>query len=473
LILSKRTSNILSCFLTSHLCYQYHLRPTPPVTLERVFINIVPDIECACIPQGGVSIVPNLALFLVGFISHQIIVGYTFATSASTTCNDLPDSISTNILTDPHIRMHKYHSKCTSRTNWFDLAGTPCLVFEPEPLNTFESIEAILTLSFDEEPLEAYFWEQSAVPSPWNTYWTEAARAGGGLDINDPVFRPHWTRYTGAHSWFPCDPEDPCDCEGHNCAGAQSTVGHVAAAATTAKSLGIPLIVVVPPTPTPSEIDAYNWHWQMCLVRCDVTLNGTPSGPGIRRRSGHHHGTHRHRQRQHRVRTTDRGVCANTGGIDAGSTILPTNPRGTDGLRAPTTDRQPTTTNYRPASEAVPAPTMRPYSNRAINADSEERTGRSPEETSGPRNRRGDTTGVGRYDPGRTTIWRGSPRFEDVASQRLDSGSQSGSGHSQGSGRQRPEISRLPGLFRVRSNSVERLDCSTPNGHTTQTRQLS
>jgi hypothetical protein len=180
---------------------------------------------------------------------------------ASMSYYDLPDLISTSTLTDHHIRMRQYDSNCMSRTNWFDLARVHCLVFEPEPLNAFESIEAILAASFEEEPLEAYFWEQSTVPSPWNIYWTEAAREGGGLDINDPVFGPHWTRYTGAHSWFPCDPEELCDCEGHNCVGTQSTIGHAAAAATTAKSLGIPLIVVVPPTPTPSELDAYNWHW--------------------------------------------------------------------------------------------------------------------------------------------------------------------------------------------------------------------
>jgi hypothetical protein len=29
-----------------------------------------------------------------------------------------------------------------------------------------ESIEAILTASFEEEPLEAYFWEQSTVLAP-------------------------------------------------------------------------------------------------------------------------------------------------------------------------------------------------------------------------------------------------------------------------------------------------------------------
>jgi hypothetical protein len=30
------------------------------------------------------------------------------------------------------------------------------------------------------------------------------------------VYGLHWTRYLGAHSWFPCDSEEPCDYEGHN-----------------------------------------------------------------------------------------------------------------------------------------------------------------------------------------------------------------------------------------------------------------
>jgi hypothetical protein len=179
----------------------------------------------------------------------------------STIYDDLPDSLCVSTLTDHHIRMHQYDSNCTSRTNWFDLAGISCLVPEPEPLNALESIDAILTASLEEEPLEAYFWEQSTVPSPWNTYWTDAAREGGGLNIHDPVFGPHWTRYTGAHSWFRCDPAQECNCEGPNCAGTHSTIGHAATAATTAKSLGIPLIVVLPPTPTPSELEAYNWQW--------------------------------------------------------------------------------------------------------------------------------------------------------------------------------------------------------------------
>jgi hypothetical protein len=142
--------------------------------------------------------------------------------------------------------------------NWSDLAGILFLVFEPEHLDTFETIEAIFTASFEEELLEVYFWEQSPFPSPWQTNWTDAGSKRGGLDINDSVFGPHRTRYTGAQSGIHCDPEDQYDCGGHNCVGTHSTVGHAAAVATTAKGVAIELIVEVHPTPTHSEVDAYN-----------------------------------------------------------------------------------------------------------------------------------------------------------------------------------------------------------------------
>jgi hypothetical protein len=64
--------------------------------------------------------------------------------------------------------MQKYDSNCTSRTIWFHLAGTGCRFFERERLNPCESIEAILKTTFEETPLEAYFWEQLAVPSKGN-----------------------------------------------------------------------------------------------------------------------------------------------------------------------------------------------------------------------------------------------------------------------------------------------------------------
>jgi len=342
-------------------------------------------------------------------------------------------------------------------------------------LNAFDSIESVVIAAVEKEPLEAFFFEQSDVPSPWNIYWTDAARESGGLDINDPVFGQHWTKYLGLHFglFTDCDANEPCNCEGHNSVGAKSTVGHAAAAATPAKPLEILLIVVVPPTLTPSEIDIYSWHWYRCLIRCNVKFNRTSSGPGICRRPGHHHATHRSRQGEYGVQTNERSVQTDAGGIDAGAAVLTAHPRSTDGLRAPTTNHRSTTTDHRPTDETVPAPAMRPYPDGAPDPDSDKRIGRKQEETRSRRNGRRATTGTGCDNPGCTTIWRGSPQFEDVVSQCFDTGSQSGPGRPPDSGGQRSEISRLPGRFRVGWNSVDKLDCSTSNDHTTHARQLS
>jgi hypothetical protein len=129
---------------------------------------------------------------------------------------------------------------------------------ESEPLNTFKSIEGLLNTEVDDICLPTDFWEQSDVPSPWNLYWAEAAAYGGGLELDDPVFGNSWTRYWGAHSWFNCDTENPCWCEGHNSHGTHQTEGHAPAAAATAKTPEGPLIVVEPPTPTHSKLDQSN-----------------------------------------------------------------------------------------------------------------------------------------------------------------------------------------------------------------------
>jgi len=84
---------------------------------------------------------------------------------------------------------------------------------------------------------------------------------GGGLELNDPVFGNSWTRYWGAHSWFNCEVDTPCWCEGYDCCGTHETEGHVPAAVEIVKSLVIPLIVVELPTFIPSEIDQFDWHW--------------------------------------------------------------------------------------------------------------------------------------------------------------------------------------------------------------------
>ena len=208
-----------------------------------------------------VIIVPNLALLLVGYIQDPSIGGFMSATIALTSYHDLPDLISVNTHLDPHIPKQKYDSDCTSWTNWFDLAGTCCSLSEPEPLNAFESIEGLLKTEVDDLTLPAYFWEQSDVPSAWNIYWTEAAAYGGGLELDDPVFGNSWTKYWGAYAWINCHPEEPCECEGHNCVGTHSTEGHAPATAASAKLAPEPLIVIEPPTQIPSKVDTYTWHW--------------------------------------------------------------------------------------------------------------------------------------------------------------------------------------------------------------------
>jgi hypothetical protein len=157
-------------------------------------------------------------------------------------------------------------------------------VCEPEPLSAFVSFETILAVTFQDETLEADLWEQSDIPSPWCIYCIDTAWECGGLDINDPVFGQPWSKYKGIDlGWFTdYDPEEMYDGEEHNCVGPQSSVGHAEAAATTAQSLGNPLIVIAPLTLTPSEIEAYQCHWKTCLFRCDVRIQRTwPGGPGI------------------------------------------------------------------------------------------------------------------------------------------------------------------------------------------------
>lgn len=84
--------------------------------------------------------------------------------------------------------MQKYDNKSTSEMKWFGLAGTTWLVLQHEPQNAHGSIDILSAAIIEQETLEAYFWEQRTVPSPWNLYWTEAAREGGSIDISNPVF---------------------------------------------------------------------------------------------------------------------------------------------------------------------------------------------------------------------------------------------------------------------------------------------
>jgi len=211
----------------------------------------------------------------------------------------------------------------------------------------------------------------------------------------------------------------------------------------------------------------------MCLIGCHVRINGTPSGPGVPRGSGDHHGTDRAPGRDHRIRGVKRSVRNNTRGVDEGGTALTAHPTGIDGLRSPTANYRSAMADHRPTDEAVPALAVWSYRDGATDTNSDNRTGRSQEETRSHRKRRSTTEKTCTDDPVRTAIWKASPQFKDIVSECLDVGSEGGPSCSPGSRRQRPEISWHSGHFRVRSNKVERLDCSTPDGNTTQAHNLS
>jgi len=154
----------------------------------------------------------------------------------------------------------------------------------------------------------------------------------------------------------------------------------------------------------------------MCLIRCHVWISGTPGSPGVHRGPGDQHGTPRSSKGRPRIRGAKRSVRMDTGGVNAGGAVLTANPGGTDDVQAPTTNHQSTTTDHRPADEAMTAPAMRPYQVRTTDVDTDGRKGRSPTETRGTRDRRWPSTGTGGYDPGHTAFWRGNPQFEDAVS---------------------------------------------------------
>ena len=88
-------------------------------------------------------------------------------------------------------------------------------------------------------------------------------------------------------------------------------------------------------------------------------------------------------------------------------------------------------------------------------------------------NRRRPTTTTGEYDTGCQTVGRRSPSLEDAVSECLIVAGPGSPCSQSATQRPRTEVSRLPRPFRYGLSSVERPDCSTPDGHTTQTRQFS
>jgi len=291
------SSKRLILITISHHCYQYHLRPTLPVTLALVFYN-VPDIECIVDP------VWHFVLIMFGItVKIPTVISWSAVCAAAISYNWMclhqsngcwychePCCVSCWVYLRPNHQWIDVCDDCVDelrRLTGFDISQFPhrspysnvrvCqqLYFLNELIwSCWNSVCDFRTRTFE------WFWYhhsctcsglwgrtfgilllQSDVPSPWNIYCTEAAAYGGGLVPDDQVVENSLSQYWGAHAWFVCDHEEPCVREEQNSSGTHSTKGHAPAAADTTKSAPVPQIAIEPLTPTPFEIDTYSWHW--------------------------------------------------------------------------------------------------------------------------------------------------------------------------------------------------------------------
>jgi hypothetical protein len=70
----------------------------------------------------------------------------------------------------------------------------------------------------------------------------------------------------------PSNPDELCNCEEQTSITNDLITPYAAAAATTVKSLGMQLIIVVTPNAIHSEINADNWKWLTRLCRWNVRI---------------------------------------------------------------------------------------------------------------------------------------------------------------------------------------------------------
>jgi len=212
----------------------------------------------------------------------------------------------------------------------------------------------------------------------------------------------------------------------------------------------------------------------MCLIRCNVHITGTPSGPGVSTRPGNHQSGSRHKSRRNHRNREHRAVDDNTTGLEQGGAVLATRPGDPTSVQSPRGDRRPAeSNNHPPGTDPTPPARMRSYRLRDTIIDPPERTGGSPTNPPNSGDRRRSEEGIGRYDQRRPRSQRGRPEFEDAVSECAILSRTGSASSPPPTRRQRTEISRLPGLFRVGSNSVERLDCATPDGDPPYTQQVS
>ena len=212
----------------------------------------------------------------------------------------------------------------------------------------------------------------------------------------------------------------------------------------------------------------------MCSICCDVRIRTARSGgSGVRGRPGHHSRNCQQKPDGDQLRGETGCTGRSTGSAELGGTVYRTHGHGTEGVWSPGTDNRITDADYGPAITTLPASGLRSFNIRATAGDIEAGVGRLQEDPKNGGNGREPTTGPGPHDTRRHTMGRRSLSFEEAVSQRAILCGTGRPYSPPAIWRPRTEVSRLHRPFRIGSNSVERLDCSTTDGHTTQTRQFS
>ena len=210
------------------------------------------------------------------------------------------------------------------------------------------------------------------------------------------------------------------------------------------------------------------------MIHCDVWISPARSGGhSVRPWSGHHRRNRQYEYTGDRLPQKSNHAERDTRGVEAGGPVHGTCEHSIEGVWASGWDHPATEGDYGPQVPTIPPLPVQQYPYREPDMDCTSWAEQSLVEACSSRNGRGTTGKVGINDPGCPAIWRRSPRIEDAFSKCTDVGCLGGSGCSPGSRRQRAESSQLPRHCRVRSKTVERLECSTPDGDKTQACQLS
>jgi hypothetical protein len=119
------------------------------------------------------------------------------------------------------------------------------------------------------------------------------------------------------------------------------------------------------------------------------------------------------------------------------------------GVRSPATDTCPTDAGFRPANETVLTPILRPYDVRTTDPAVEERPRRVSENPPDGGDRRRPAARIGRHDQGRQRCQCGGRKFEDSVSQCAILSRMGSPNTPPATGREKTEVSRLPGHFRI------------------------